>query len=243
MKERNQFIIPASVLAAAIIIFAIILAVTWRGNSKLNQTITVTGSAKRGIVSDLGFLRGMISVQSSSAADAYNDLQSQKPVLLQYLEGKGFPNDKVNFFTMTSYPIYEVAASGIQTNRITGYHFDQRFEISSGDVNKIKSISLEISSLASKGINLLIDMPEYHYTKLGDLKKVIQAEAALDAKDRADKIVAATGRKLGDLKSARLGVLQITPKFSNIVSDYGINDLSSIDKEITAVISASFQIE
>ncbi|MHB9012989.1 MAG: SIMPL domain-containing protein, partial [Ignavibacteriaceae bacterium] len=39
------------------------------------------------------------------------------------------------------------------------------------------------------------------------------------------------------------GVLQITPRFSNQVSDYGINDLTSIDKEITAVVNASFEIE
>ena len=45
------------------------------------------------------------------------------------------------------------------------------------------------------------------------------------------------------MRSARMGVLQITPKFSNAVSDYGINDLSSIDKEIVGVVNASFQIE
>jgi uncharacterized protein len=37
-------------------------------------------------------------------------------------------------------------------------------------------------------------------------------------------------------------VLQITPKNSNQVSDYGMNDVSSIEKEITAVVNASFQI-
>jgi hypothetical protein len=40
-----------------------------------------------------------------------------------------------------------------------------------------------------------------------------------------------------------MGVLQITPKFSNMISDYGINDLSSIEKEITAVVNASFEIK
>jgi len=38
-------------------------------------------------------------------------------------------------------------------------------------------------------------------------------------------------------------VIQITPKFSNAVSDYGINDLSSIEKEIVGVVNASFQIK
>jgi hypothetical protein len=40
-----------------------------------------------------------------------------------------------------------------------------------------------------------------------------------------------------------MGVLQITPVNSNLTSDYGINDASSIEKEITAVVNATFRIE
>ena len=74
------------------------------------------------------------------------------------------------------------------------------------------------------------------------MKIEIQAEAAKDALVRADRIADATDRSLGALRSARMGVLQITAKNSNEVSDYGMNDVSSIDKVITAVVSASFQI-
>jgi hypothetical protein len=45
------------------------------------------------------------------------------------------------------------------------------------------------------------------------------------------------------MRNARMGVLQITPINSNMVSDYGMNDVSSIQKEVTAVVNASFEIE
>jgi len=48
---------------------------------------------------------------------------------------------------------------------------------------------------------------------------------------------------LGALRQARMGVIQITPKNSTMVSDYGFNDTSSIEKEITAVVSATFEID
>ena len=67
--------------------------------------------------------------------------------------------------------------------------------------------------------------------------------AEKDAMVRAERIAAATGRKLGPLSNARMGVLQITPKNSNTVSDYGVNDATSVEKEITAVVNASFQIK
>lgn len=243
MKEKNLFLIPAAIIAAGLIICAVIMALTWRANRKADQTITVTGSAKKEITSDFGILRGTLSSRAATAEEAFNELNRQKPVLLEYLRSKGFPEDKVTFFTITSFPVYEVGPNGAQTGRIIDYNYSQRIEVNSSDVNKIREMSLEISSLVKKGVTFMVEMPEYHYTKLADLKIQIQAEAAKDAINRAKRIAEATDRSLGAIKSARMGVIQITPKFSNMVSDYGVNDLSSIDKEITAVISASFQME
>ncbi|MBE0538338.1 MAG: SIMPL domain-containing protein, partial [Ignavibacterium sp.] len=132
---------------------------------------------------------------------------------------------------------------GYQTGRVIGYVYSQRMQIQSSDVNLIKDISLDITSLIQKGVNFNVEQPEYHYTKMADLKIEIQAAAAKDAMIRAQKIAEATDRELGPMRNARMGVLQITPKFSNAVSDYGINDLSSIEKEIVGVVNASFEIE
>jgi hypothetical protein len=241
--NKNNLLLPAIITSAAIIICAVILAVTWKSNYASNQTINVTGSAEREIVSDFGVLRGTISAQAPTADAAYRQLISMKPALISYLSSKGFPQDKIEFYTINSYPVYEIAANGNQTGNIQAYNYNQRFEIESAEVNKLKEISLEISSLIEKGVNLNVEQPEYHYTKLASLKIDIQADAAKDAMIRAEKIAAATGRSLGPMRDARMGVLQITPKLSNQVSDYGVNDLSSIEKKITAVVNASFEIE
>jgi hypothetical protein len=243
MNNKNNLIVPFLILGLSIIIGVFIFVSAWKSNQSANQTITVTGSAKKEIVSDLGFLRGTLMVQAASPEYAFRELNRQKPVLLNYLKNKGFQSDKVEFFTMNNYPVYEIGSQGYSTGRIIGYVYNQRMQISSEDVNKIKEISLDIASLVEQGINFNVEMPEYHYTKLAELKIEIQAEAAKDAMVRAQKIAEATGRDLGPMRTARMGVLQITPKFSNVISDYGINDLSSIEKEIIGVVNASFEIE
>jgi len=243
MNNKNNLIVPFLILGLSIIIGVFIFVSAWKSNQSANQTITVTGSAKKEIVSDLGFLRGTLMVQAASPEYAFRELNRQKPVLLNYLKNKGFLSDKVEFFTMNNYPVYEIGSQGYSTGRIIGYVYNQRMQISSEDVNKIKEISLDIASLVEQGINFNVEMPEYHYTKLAELKIEIQAEAAKDAMVRAQKIAEATGRDLGPMRTARMGVLQITPKFSNVISDYGINDLSSIEKEIIGVVNASFEIE
>lgn len=126
---------------------------------------------------------------------------------------------------------------------IRSYSASQMIDISSSDVKLIKEISLEISSLIQQGVNFQVNPPEYYYTKLSDIKIEIQAQAARDAMTRGERIAEATGRELGTLKSARMGVLQIIPENSNLTSDYGINDVSSIRKEIVAVVNANFEID
>lgn len=243
MNNKNNLIVPFLILGFSIVIGIFIFVGAWKSNQSANQTITVTGSAKKEIISDLGFLRGTLTVQAAAPEYAFRELNRSRPILLLYLEKKGFPKDKVEFFTMNNYPVYEIGTQGYSTGRIIGYVYNQRMEISSTDVNKIKEISLDIASLVEQGINFNVEMPEYHYTKLAELKIEIQAEAAKDAMVRAQKIAEATGRDLGPMRTARMGVLQITPKFSNVISDYGINDLSSIDKEIIGVVNASFEID
>jgi uncharacterized protein len=240
MKEHT-LTVPAIILAAGLILSVIVFVYVWSDSKSADQTITVTGSAKKDITSDLGVLRGSIAIEAPTADAAFRALKAQKPILLEYLAAQGFPEDQVNFFTVINNPVYDYNQDGAQT-RLRGYMYSQRMEITSVDVQKIKRISLDISSLIEKGVYFQVEPPEYHYTKLASLKVEIQSEAARDAKVRAERIVQATGRSLGPLRNARMGVLQITPKNSNQVSDYGVNDVSSIEKEITAVVNASFQI-
>jgi hypothetical protein len=242
MFKENKFIIPASILGLFFLASILVIASAWRNHTRSSQTISVTGSAKMDIISDFAVLRGTLTSQAFTAAESFRLLNGQKPNLLEFLMKYGFPKDKVSFQTMNSYPIYEITSTGVQTSNVRAYVYSQRFELMSDDVNKIQTLSLEISSLIEKGVNVSIDMPEYHYTRLANIKIQIQAEAAKDAMNRAEKIAEVTGSKLGAMRTARMGVLQITPKFSNMVSDYGINDLSSIEKEITAVVSAAFEI-
>ena len=239
---RNRFITPSAILAFALILSTIIFSGTWRKIKSENQIITVTGSAKAVIVSDLGILRGTLMVEATTAREAYRELEIQKPVLLSYFKSKGFAGDKVNYQTISTYPNYNFNTQG-QIAGVRSYTSSQMIDISSSNVNLIKEMSLEISALVERGVSFQVNPPEFYYTKIGDIKIEIQAQAAKDAMTRGQRIAEATGRELGTLKSARMGVLQITPENSNLTSDYGVNDVSSIRKEIVAVVNANFEID
>lgn len=239
---KNRLVISSIIFGICAIVASVIIAQGFRNIKVGAETMNVTGSAKQVIVSDLGVLRGVISAEGGTAAEAYRELLAQRPVIMQYLASKGFPEDKVTLHTINNYPNYNFGPQGQQLG-VRTFTASQMLEVRSSDVEVIRSMSLDISSLVERGVSFSVNPPEYYYTKIGDIKIEIQAEAAKDAMERGRRVAEATGRKLGTLKSARMGVIQITPENSNMTSDYGINDVSSIRKEVTAVVGASFEIE
>lgn len=232
----------ALVLTAGIIAAALIFTNTWKQNSQANQTIQVTGSAKRLLTSDQGVVRAGLRVEMGSQVDAYRQLQAQQPVLLDFLRKAGFAEVDVKFFPASNYTLYNYNNMGEQTS-IRAFVYDMRFEVFNKDVKKIEDLSFALSSLIEQNIQIADVQTQFYYSGLADLKIEIQAEAAKDAMERAERIAASTGRKLGPLTGARMGVLQITPPNTNTISDYGMNDASSIEKEITAVVSGTFLIQ
>ncbi len=239
---HNRFIIPASIFGLAIMLSVTIFSLTWKGVKSENQTINVTGSAKKSIVSDLGILRLSVNVDEVNQLEAYRQLKKQVPMLMNYLLANGFEKNRMNTMVMNIYPnfLYNEAGNQIGIRSFTG---TQTIEVQSNNVSLIKNTSLDVVSLLEKGISVTVNPPEYYYTKLSAIKVDIQADAAKDAMIRGRRIAEATGRKLGVLTNARMGVLQITPENSNVTSDYGVNDVSSIRKEITAVVNANFLIK
>jgi len=174
---------------------------------------------------------------------AYNKLKTDLGKVKTYLKEKGIKSDDIVVSSISTNTIFEKNGQGYDTNTVIGYSLYQTVEISSSKVDKITQISRESTELINQDVEFQSQAPEYFYTKIADLKVKMLAEATKDAKTRGIQIAENTDSKLGALKSAKMGVFQITALYSNDAADYGINDTSSLYKEITAVISCSFQVK
>ncbi len=241
-KNGNLFN-PGFWLAVGLVLSSTILAWAYTRTKSVDQTITVTGSARKRITSDLIVWRANVSYQSGELSEAYGSLKDKVPRVKAYLVSKGVPEEQIVVSSVSTKTMQEKDSNGEETGRIGGYVLTQTLEVRSPEVEKISRISREVTELIDQGILLESQSPEYHYTKLGDLKVQMLGEAAKDAKVRAEQIASSTGSTVGSVRSARMGVMQITAADSNEVSDYGVNDTSSIDKDITAVVNVSFAVD
>ena len=156
---------------------------------------------------------------------------------------KGVNEKEVVISSVTTSTVYKKNEKGNDTNEIQYYSLSQAVEIKSNDVDKITMVSREATELIDQGIELESQAPEYFYTELDKLKIEMLAKASENAKQRAENMVRAAGNRIGLMRSARMGVFQITPATSTEVSDYGTNDTTSLDKKVMAVVTVSFAIE
>lgn len=239
-------------LTAAILVFGLIYSsyivvnglIKVKGNIRgTEKMITVKGSAKKQIKSDLIVWNCSFSYKSPDIVTAYRELNKSMVKVKDYLVNQGINEKDIVFSSISTIPNHRMTEKGQYTNEVESYTLEQSAEIKSNDVDKITQVSRKSTELLNEGVTFRSSPPQYFYTKISDLKVDMLAEATKDAKNRATQIASNTGSKCGYLRSADMGVFQITPIYSNEVSDYGINDTSSLEKEIMAVVTCRFGID
>jgi hypothetical protein len=236
-------IIVALILTGGIIAAAIIASNGLIQIKSDRTSIVVTGSAKQQITSDLIVWSGCFNTQSADLKAAYTDLEASREKVEKYLIGQGISEKDLVFTSITTSPYFLTNEYGVQTNQVDYYDLSQTVTISSSEIDKVTEISRNATELLNEGVKFQSNAPQYFYTKLADIKVTMLANATKDARKRAEMIAENAGSKLGDLTYADMGVMQITPLYSNEISDYGINDTYSLEKEITAVVHCTFQVK
>ena len=254
LKAGGIFFAAANVICVAIIVWAYVTI------KREPKTITVTGSAKKAIVSDLVTWSGTITAKDTNLVHAYNALKASSDKVGDYLLKQGIPASEITFSAIETTRRFHQEiilpaqpAAGTQggpaaptvmtTDKVESYTLAQSVSLESHDMTRVPGVSRTITSLMKDGVEIDSRPPGYLYTKLSELKIDMLAEATKDATARAQQIVNNANGTLGKLVEAKMGVMQINPKNVSAVSDTGNNDTTSYEKEITAIVTVRFIVK
>lgn len=208
-----------SVILASLLLGLSLVVAVWIGGHYFNRargqakTVSVVGMAEKEFDSDLIVWDISYNVLSFDIQQGYADLKSMTQTVKQYLTDKGISEGEIDFKAITNYKETEYRYNNethTSQNVFIGHRITQRVRIESNDVEKVEKISREIAELLDKGINIDDNSVSYYYTKLSDLKIEMLAQATDNAKERAKTIAKSAGSRLGGLKTANMGVFQIT---------------------------------
>src|SRR4051812_14461341 len=227
-------------LAAGLVFTALVFANAWTRIAE-SQIISVTGSARKNVRSDLVVWRSSFSVEAPTLIEAQQKLRDDHVKVAAFFSKRGHEG-----FAASPVQISELTARQRRDEDDTvskvrvGYRLTQFVEVQSSDVDTLPRLAGDSSELLQQGVAFISGGFEFIYTKAGDAKVEMMAEATKDARSRAEQIATQGGRRIKELRNARMGVVQINPVHSTSTSWEGNSDTSSVDKTIVATVAATF---
>ena len=231
-------------LAAGLVAAAMLTTGAWL-KIKNSQFVSVKGSVQKNVDADLVVWSGSFFREAETLAEAQHNIQADREVVEIFLKEAGVTNVKVLFAPIN---IDELTATrkteeGLVEHMRKGYRLTQTVSVESTDVDRLDR--LDTMPLVDRGLVFTVAPPRFIYTKAGDTKIEMLAEATRDARARAEQIAQQGGRTIAQLQSAQQDVFQITPRHGATGGNdwQGENDMSSRQKTITAVVTASFLLK
>jgi len=249
--------LAAFALALGMVLSTLIAASTWKDVRKRQEknNIRITGSARERIVSDLIHWSAGVEATAADRTAAYVALKSGTDKVVAFLKGQGIKPEEIQAQSASVNEVFETVNEDkvlpgtnvpLRTTKQVskGFRAGQPITVSSTNVLLIEKAAREITALLEQNVDVTSDPPRYYYTRLGELKLKMLAEAAKDARGRAENILTSAGNtSVGKLVYADMGVININPANATNTSNEGNNDTSSYEKDIITIVHAEYQVK
>ncbi|MBP9762132.1 SIMPL domain-containing protein [Patescibacteria group bacterium] len=253
--SRSSLILPASILAIGVLLATLVFSAAYRDVRKDKRTIDISGSAERLVASDTAKWSLSVSRQADTTnlKDVVTQLTADGKTLSDYLVTNGLKREEITLQPPSITPLCD-SQGGVNydrfgnpycaSSRLIGYALQQPMVVETVQVDKLTTLAQStFSALASQGIVLTSAGIEYYIRDLNQVKMQLLSDATKNAKERAEKILQGTGASIGELRSASVGVFQVTAVNSTEISDYGAYDTAAQQKKVTSIVRASFDLK
>jgi hypothetical protein len=251
-------ILKTLIVGLSIILTGMLLGRAFKQRNQSTDVISVAGLGKRDFTSDEMLFSGYYTSKAMDAKQAYAIIIADKEKVKNFFISKGFKPNEVVFsgvdFQKTFKTVeiqshnYNNGASTKSEEVFDGYIAKQTVSISCKKnpelMKRIEAVRDQTSELINSGIEFTPSQVQYTYSDLLSLKHDLIEKASQDARERAEKTVQTAGGHLGKLKTASLGVFQITGEGSISEDSYsGNNDIFSKNKSARIVVRLEYQLD
>jgi len=227
-------------IGVAVVLTAKIVAGTIHDARHTRDTISVTGSARKPIDSDLVRWSLTVRHEARDAATAARRLRGEVAAVRTFLQQAGIPSAAISPAVVQS---EELVVQLPHRRRRISYRVSQGLDVSTRKLDVVERAATTVGQLIARGIDVSAGQPAYISTELTQAKLDTLGAATADARRRAEILVEGLGGKLGPMPRTQLGVYHITPRDPTEISDYGINDTTSREKDVNAVVTATFAVK
>jgi uncharacterized protein len=243
MEVLEKSLIKTSIILGIFLIIGVsIISYSLYQIKAFDNSLSVTGSAKQSVSADIVKWNANFSrtVYAAGLKTGYAQMKADEAIVSKFLKDNGIIDTELTISPISMQEQYNYNKTA---GAPTEYVLSQNITVQSSDIKKIQNISKITQTVIDQGVIFSAFAPEYYYSKLPDARVTLLPEAMKDAQKRAESIAESTGKKVGSLKSASMGVVQVLQPNSIDISDYGNYDTSTVEKEIMITVKASFSLK
>lgn len=226
-------------LATGIALAGFFISQTLTNSKSAFNIVEVKGLAERRVEADTAYWSVGQALNtredSISTEELYEHFNSRSERIIQKLIDIGFEegNLDIDVIRFSNEAIRDDNNEYIESERVLrGF-----INIETNDVHLVKEARVQMNSLIAEGITIISNEPEYHFTKLNDIKPDMIKEATRNARLAANEFANYAESAVGGIKSAKQGRFSI----ADVGEDY--SDTDKIDKIVRVVTKIEFYLE
>lgn len=214
MKNR---IVESIILAAALVIFGILLYSSINNFTDRDRIVTVKGLAEMEVPADKVIWPLMYKDIGNDLTTLYTNIQSKNKTIVEFLQSNGISRDEIS---VAPPEIIDMEAERYQNQTIQyRYNATSVITVTSSNVDMIRKLISEQTELLRQGIAITGGDYRfntiYEFTGLNNIKPPMIEEATKNAREAAEKFALDSGSKLGKIRNASQGQFSITDRDAN----------------------------
>ncbi len=200
-------VLPAAVIAAAIVILGICLKCGIDNIAFRDREVAVKGLAEREVQADLVTWPITYSVAGNDLSGLYDQVSANNDKIISFLASNGIDRKDISVNPPDTY--------NAQSNQYRSSNFNYNYSISctvtvtTQNVDKVRELLNRQAELLKEGIAFSNSYINYQFTGLNKIKPEMIGEATKAAREAASQFAADSDSKVGKIKHASQGQFSI----------------------------------
>lgn len=185
---------------------------------QLERSVTVKGLAEKEVAADIVIWPIQFISADNDLQSLYSSIDESTNKIQVFLNENGIPSSDITF---SSPAITDKSAQQWSSDNGAEFRYSatQIVTVYSNDIEQVRSVMSELSTLGKQGIVLMSGnyqaQTEYIYTQLNDIKPEMIEEATRNAREAATKFADDSESTLGKIRKASQGQFSINPRDKN----------------------------
>lgn len=232
-------IVAAAILGGAMVGSAFIAAQGLERFRMADRIVVVKGLAERDVRADLAIWPLRLVAATDQLDLGQNEIAQARTKVEAYLAARGFAAEDIRAERLE---VQDTDANPYRTNEAPArFVLGQTLILRSEKVDAVVDAISHSGELVADGVVLSPDAgePQFRFTGLNEIKPALIAEATAEARNSAEQFARDSGSKVGGIRDANQGVIQILPRDR----DDAYAETQSVEKRVRVVTTVTYRLE